>query len=126
MTRPCSSGVCDHRAGTIRLVVGKSLYPANETRAFKATAHFRRAVPMVTAATVANNRDVSATLKFISPTSKSNRRYVAPSQEAFTGEYEDKKVIIKDARPGRSDFSVETSGFALLDHKSRVFHLRND
>jgi hypothetical protein len=79
---------------------------------------------MVIAATVAN-RDVSATLKFITPTSKSNRRYVAPGQEAFTGVYEDKEVIIKDARPGRSDFSVETSGFALLHHESRVFHLRD-
>jgi hypothetical protein len=75
---------------------------------------------MVKANTANNNRDVSATLKFITPTSKFNRRYVAPGQEVNTGVYEDKKVEIKDGRTERAELSLDTSGFTLFNHKSKA------
>jgi hypothetical protein len=75
---------------------------------------------MVNAPTPSNNRDVNATLKFITSTSKFNRRYVAPGEEVNTGVYEDKEVFIRDGRVERNELSLDTSGFALLDHKSNV------
>jgi hypothetical protein len=40
--------------------------------------------------------------------------------EVNTGIYEDKTVIIKDARPNREQFTLDTGGFVLLDHTSKV------
>jgi hypothetical protein len=65
-------------------------------------------------------RDVPTTLSFISPTSNFNIRYIAPSAEVNTGVYEEHKVVIKDARPNRSSFTLDTGGFVLADHKSNV------
>jgi hypothetical protein len=62
----------------------------------------------------------AATLSFITPTSKFNRRYVAPGEEINTGIYEDKKVVIRDARPERERLTLEKNGFKLIDHKSKV------
>jgi hypothetical protein len=76
---------------------------------------------MVNAPTVSNARDVSAILSFITPTSKFNRRYVAPGHEVNTGVYEDKNVVIQDGRQERAKFSLDTNGFALVDHKSKVY-----
>jgi hypothetical protein len=76
---------------------------------------------MVNSRTVGNARDVSAILSFITPTSKFNRRYVAPGQEVNTGVYEDKNVVIQDGRQEPSKFSLDTNGFALVDHKSKVY-----
>lgn len=42
--------------------------------------------------------------------------------EVNTGIYEDKTVIIKDARPNREMFTLDTSGFVLLDHTSKVIY----
>jgi hypothetical protein len=67
------------------------------------------------------NGDVSAKLTFITQTSKFNRRYVAPGEEVNTGVYEDREVLIRDARPNRQQFSLERNGFILLDHQSKVF-----
>jgi hypothetical protein len=77
-------------------------------------------------ATLVNNRDVEATLSFITPTSRFNRRYVAPGEEINTGVYEDKKVIIQDARPNRDKFKLDTNGFSLLEHQSKVTKLRSN
>lgn len=65
-------------------------------------------------------REVTATLSFIRPDSKFNRRYIAPMAELNTGVYEDKTVVIKDARPNRDSFTLDTGGFVLLDHTSKV------
>ena len=70
-------------------------------------------------------REVLATLSFIRPDSKFNRRYMAPMAEVNTGIYEDKTVIIKDARPNREMFTLDTSGFVLLDHTSKALHLKS-
>jgi hypothetical protein len=65
-------------------------------------------------------RDVPTTLSFISPTSNFNIRFIAPSAEVNTGVYEEHNVVIKDARPHRSSFTLDTGGFVLADHKSNV------
>jgi hypothetical protein len=65
-------------------------------------------------------RDVPTTLSFISPTSNFNIRFIAPSAEVNTGVYEEHNVVIKDARPNRSSFTLDTCGFVLADHKSNV------
>jgi hypothetical protein len=67
-----------------------------------------------------SDRDVRATLTFITPTSKFNRRYVAPGEEINTGVYEDKKVVIKDARPTQKECTLDTTGFELIDHPSQA------
>jgi hypothetical protein len=75
---------------------------------------------MVNATLSTNPRDVTATLQFITPTSKFNRRYMCPKEEVNTGVYEEKKVLIRDARNEREDFTLDNSGFQLVDHKSNV------
>ena len=75
---------------------------------------------MVNATTTKNPRDVTATLQFITPTSKFNRRYMCPKEEVNTGVYEEKQVLIKDARHDRENFTLDNSGFQLVDHKSDV------
>jgi hypothetical protein len=75
---------------------------------------------MVDATMTTNPRDVTATLQFITPTSKLNRRYMCPKEEVNTGIYEGKKVIIRDARHEREDFNLDNSGFQLVDHTSNV------
>lgn len=62
----------------------------------------------------------AATLSFITPTSQFNRRYVAPGEEINTGVYEDKKVVIRDARPVQEELTLEKNGFKLIDHASKV------
>jgi hypothetical protein len=64
--------------------------------------------------------NVSTDLTFISPTSKFNRRYIAPAAEVNTGVYETHPVLIRDARAEREKFTLETSGFQLVDHVSKV------
>jgi len=67
-----------------------------------------------------NGRDVATKLTYITPTSKFNRRYVAPGEEINTGVYEDKNVTIRDARPKRQEFTLDKNGFALFEHHSKV------
>lgn len=64
--------------------------------------------------------DRYAGMEFIKPTSKLNRRYVGPGAEFNTGEYETKKVVIRDARNHDEHFSIDTTGFFLAKHQSKV------
>jgi hypothetical protein len=67
-----------------------------------------------------NDLDVVTKLTFITPTSKFNRRYVAPGEEVNTGVYEDRDVIVRDARAKTGEMTLDTNGFILIDHKSKV------
>jgi len=67
-----------------------------------------------------NAHDVVAKLSYITPTSKFNRRYVAPGAEVNTGVYEDKDVLIRDARPLRQEITLEKNGFTLIDYITKV------
>ncbi len=64
--------------------------------------------------------DRRASLDYIKPSSKLNRRYVGPGAEFNTGEYESREVIIRDGRNIRDSFSIEKSGFFLAEHCSQV------
>jgi len=70
-----------------------------------------------------NDRDVVTKLTFITPTSKFNRRYVAPGEEVNTGVYEDRDVIVRDARAKTGEMTLDKNGFILIDHKSKVVRL---
>jgi hypothetical protein len=66
---------------------------------------------------------VRSSMSFILPTSDFNRRYMAPSQEVNTGVYQEHTVVVRDARPEASKFTLDTSGFTLAKHKSKVCSL---
>jgi hypothetical protein len=68
-------------------------------------------------------QDVVSTMQFIKSSSKLNRRYISPGEEVNTGEYEVRQVFIRDARPHITDFSLDTTGFELVAHKSEVLLL---
>jgi hypothetical protein len=69
---------------------------------------------------------VNATLNFISPTSDFNRRYFVPGDEINTGVYEPHDVIINDARGSQDDFTLDTAGFTLVHHESKVVSCGTD
>ena len=64
--------------------------------------------------------DVDSEMLFMRRDSKINRRYITPGMETNTGKYEVHKVHIKDARARRAECTLDTTGFQLTDHKSKV------
>ena len=64
-------------------------------------------------------RDIPTTVKYLVPGSK-NQRYFSKGIEVNIGQYEDVSVLVNDARPYRDECTLETSGFTLADHKSKV------
>jgi hypothetical protein len=68
---------------------------------------------------------VTATLNYVDPASRRNRLYVAPGGHMTTTRYAPAAVQIHDGRPHAGDFSLDTSGFALLRHASAVTDLRD-
>jgi hypothetical protein len=69
-------------------------------------------------------RSVEADISYLAPGSYVNRRFVAPGEEVNTGTYQYHRVEVCDARPIRDEFTLDTNGFVLADHKSAVtdFH----
>ena len=63
---------------------------------------------------------ISATLNYLAPGSARNRLYVAPGAHMTTTKYAPQPVTIRDGRPYRADFGLDTSGFTLLEHRSAV------
>ena len=63
---------------------------------------------------------VSATLNYLAPGSSRNRLYVAPGAHMATTKYAPQRVTIRDGRPHRANFGLDTSGFTLLEHRSAV------
>ena len=70
-------------------------------------------------ATVLNPRDVHTTVKYLCEGSE-NERYFSNGIEINTGKYEDVPVVIHDARPKRSEYTLDTAGFTLVNHSSQV------
>jgi len=68
---------------------------------------------------------VTATLNYVAPGSARNRLYVAPGAHMSTTDYEPHAVQISDARPYRTQFSLDTTGFTLLGHRSAVTDFRD-
>ncbi|MGH8259663.1 MAG: CmcJ/NvfI family oxidoreductase, partial [Steroidobacteraceae bacterium] len=65
-------------------------------------------------------RSVEAQIVYVAPGSFINRRFVAPGVEHNTGRYESHVVPVRDARPIAAHFALDTHGFQLLPHRSRV------
>ena len=63
---------------------------------------------------------VSATLNYLAPDSVRNRLYVAPGDQLATTRYEPHTVRVNDGRPCRDEFTLDRTGFALVDHRSAV------
>ncbi|MEJ2089689.1 MAG: CmcJ/NvfI family oxidoreductase [Gammaproteobacteria bacterium] len=63
---------------------------------------------------------VDTELMYLAPGSFVNRRFVCQGQEVNTGRYEPYPVRIRDARPLRDEFTLDSHGFVLADHESRV------
>ena len=70
-------------------------------------------------AAVLKPRDVHTTVKYLCEGS-TNERYFSNGIEVNIGKYEDVPVVIKDARPARSQYTLDTAGFTLVEHISKV------
>jgi hypothetical protein len=65
-------------------------------------------------------REVEAPINYVARGSFINRRFVAPGIEHNTGRYETHRVIVRDGRPLREDFSLDVQGFVLAERPSQV------
>lgn len=65
-------------------------------------------------------RSVDARVSYLAPGSNINRRFVAPGAEMNTGRYEVYPVKIRDGRPIKDRFNLDTHGFVLAEHRSAV------
>lgn len=63
---------------------------------------------------------IQTELVYLSPGSHVNRRFVSQGQEVNTGKYEPYPVHISDGRPLKAQFTLDTHGFVLAHHVSRV------
>jgi hypothetical protein len=70
-------------------------------------------------------RQFPAELSYLSPTSRINRRYVAPGAEVSTGTYETHRVLVSDARSAPHPFTLSANGFVLAHHISAVRDFRD-
>ena len=66
-------------------------------------------------------RDVKTKVQYLAEGS-TNQRYFSKGIEVNIGTYKDAEVIIKDARPGRDEYTLENCGFELVEHKSKVLY----
>jgi hypothetical protein len=65
-------------------------------------------------------RTVEADISYLAPGSFINRRFVAPGEEVNTGTYQYHRIEVRDARPIKDQFNLDTNGFVLTEHKSAV------
>lgn len=70
-------------------------------------------------AEILNPHDVQTTVKYLAHGS-TNERYFSNGIEVNIGTYEDVPVVVKDARPARSSYTLENGGFTLVEHVSKV------
>jgi hypothetical protein len=63
---------------------------------------------------------VEADLFYLAPDSTLNRRFVAPGIDVNTGRFEPHRVLIHNARPVQDQFTLDTHGFTIAPHRSRV------
>ena len=64
-------------------------------------------------------RDVAPAVQYLVPGSK-NQRYFSGGIEVNISDYLDTRVIIRDARPSKDQYTLDTAGFQLVEHKSKV------
>jgi hypothetical protein len=63
---------------------------------------------------------VEATVDYLVPSSRINRRYVAPGAELNTGRYAPHTVFIRNGRPVQDTLGLDTQGFVLAKQPSVV------
>jgi hypothetical protein len=77
------------------------------------------------AACVSPAEGVKATVDYLVPSSRINRRYVAPGAELNTGRYAPHTVFIRNGRPVQSALGLDTQGFVLAKQPSLVTDFRD-
>ena len=77
------------------------------------------------AACVPRVEGVEATIDYLVPGSRINRRYVAPGAELNTGRYAAHTVFIGNGRPVQDALGLDTQGFVLAKQPSRVTNFRD-
>jgi len=65
-------------------------------------------------------RSIEAEISYLAPGSHINRRFVAPGEEVNTGANEKHRAKIRDGRSIKDQFSLDTQGFVLAEHKSAI------
>jgi hypothetical protein len=70
-------------------------------------------------------RSIEAQISYLAPGSHINRRFVAPGSEVNTGKYQLYPMKIRDARPIKDEFNLDTNGFVLSQHRSAVTDFRD-
>jgi hypothetical protein len=65
-------------------------------------------------------RSVDTQITYLTPGSFINRRFAAPGVEVNTGTYQPYPVKVSDARPIREQFTLDSHGFVLAEHRSAV------
>jgi hypothetical protein len=65
-------------------------------------------------------RAVEAAISYVAPGSFINRRFVAPGVEHNTGRYETHRVLIRDGRAIKDQFTLDVQGFVLARRPSLV------
>jgi hypothetical protein len=68
---------------------------------------------------------VEATVDYLVPSSRINRRYVAPGAELNTGRYAPSRVFIRNGRPVRGALGLDKQGFVLAEHPSLVANFKD-
>jgi hypothetical protein len=63
---------------------------------------------------------VATQITYLAPGSFINRRFVAPGMEVNTGDYLPYPVTIRDARPRKREFTLDSHGFVLTEQRSAV------
>jgi hypothetical protein len=63
---------------------------------------------------------IHASFEYASPESRINRRFVCPGREVNTGKCEEYDVVIHNARLADEVFVLETHGFQLVKHHTKV------
>jgi hypothetical protein len=68
---------------------------------------------------------VNATVDYLVPGSRINRRYVAPGAELNTGRYAPHEVFIRNGRSVPRTLGLDTQGFVLANHPSLVANFKD-
>ncbi len=79
--------------------------------------------PLVEAGTQAHSGVVDGvwgTVNYLAPGSTMNRLYIAPGEQLATARYEPRSVKIGNARACPAEFTLDRTGFALVEHRSAL------
>lgn len=68
---------------------------------------------------------VETRIDYLVPTSRINRRFWAPGAELNTGVYDSYSVTVRNARLAPEPFTLDTHGFTLSRHRSRIADFRD-